>query len=287
MIRGVHQGSSYPFSSAKNAAAKPTASGFGQRLIDAAIQADGSLNGKHVNLYMDCLVSQASGSGQELHMKYDESSTEEEPVIYAWGKDLAGKTFERKIFVNAVDPGYASPAEMKALHAHLARQGGIQDTSLPIDVAINSYDVNEKIDFTQYLKEWNAMQALAKNPTANAGRLQLEQYLSRQRQAQRPSSQSLPGENAPESLREAWDKAEQETGINGEARDADGKLSALTKLFVLSLEKFYREGDSDILGNTVSSARTAILQALSRLGSPQTDAQKKEKEFYEAFLRYL
>ncbi len=151
---------------------------FRNRLIDSVINSDQNLNGKHVNLYMNCLVSQASGNGQELHMKYDESSTEENPVIYAWGKDSSGKEFETKIHVNDINPYHASPTEMKALHAHLAKQGGgVKSDSIPVDVSMTGYDANQKIDFVQYMEEWNVMQKLAKNPTADLGRSQLEQYL--------------------------------------------------------------------------------------------------------------
>ena len=35
-------------------------------------------------------------SGQELHMKYDESSTDDDPVMYVEGKDIRGKSFIQK-----------------------------------------------------------------------------------------------------------------------------------------------------------------------------------------------
>lgn len=106
------------------------------------------------------------------------SYQEKNPVIYAWGKDSSGKEFETKIYVNDINPYHASPAELKALHAHLAKQEvGVKSDSIPVDVSMTGYDVNQKIDFVQYMEEWNAMQELAKNPMAALGRSQLEQYL--------------------------------------------------------------------------------------------------------------
>lgn len=95
------------------------------------------------------------------------------------------------------------------------------------------------------------------------------------------------GINIPESVQEAWNKAEKEVGINGTAREAGGKLSRLTTLFVMSLEMYYTEGTKDVLGSTEASARAAVRKALERLKIPQTEAENKEKMFYEAFLRYL
>lgn len=105
--------------------------------------------------------------------------------------------------------------------------------------------------------------------------------------SQKKDGLNLVGVNVTETVREAWDKAEKEAGINGTAMEADGKLSAITTLFAMSLEKFYKEGNTDILGRTEESARAAVQKALERMGIPQTEVQKKEKMFYEAFLRYL
>ena len=46
-------------------------------------------------------------------------------------------------------------------------------------------------------------------------------------------------------------------------------------------------GGRDILGNTAYSAKTAVQKALSRMGIPQNNEEKKEKFFYESFLRFL
>ncbi len=477
MINGIRRTPSNPVSYSRSAV--PSQAGqprFQNRLIDKAIHSDNSLNGKQAVIYMNCLVSQVSGSGQELHMKYDESSTDLNPVIYAWGKDSSGNAFETKIVVNDIVPYNASPAEMKALHAHLAKQeGSVKSTSLPIDVAMSGYDVNQKLDFVQYLGEWNAMQELAKNPAADLKRLQLEQYLSFWQQNQnvndtisqhqdtltknqesilkiletfgvkltnginwnsdgscelteaqakdlrerydmeglstdeyytllvelvnlnvisgddfekqfirhaspetaeygymltaaspghfdtegndylekllndaemyeyyiqalgsRKSSVhasnitkmseyykeekacceklanilgqlqytektseaavqpdrsfnglDVLGPSAPDKVKDAWMKAEEESGTNGYGMNSEGMLTQITTLFAMSIENMVNGKGQDVLGTTVDSARAAVQRALGRLGIPQNDKEKKEKLFYEAFLRLL
>ena len=342
MINGIRKTQSNISSYHRNAASMQTnPAGFQNRLIDKAIHSDNNLNGQHAVIYMNCLVSQVSGSGQELHMKYDESSTDENPVIYAWGKDSSGNAFETKIFVNNIDPYHASPAEMKALHAHLAKQnGGVKSNSVPIDVALNGYDVNQKLNFVQYLGEWNAMQELAKNPDADLKRLQLEQYVAFYQQNQNVKSAvsqdsgapghldtkskddlerllrtvemseyyfqtidvgkanphassnahnglDILGPSAPDEVRNAWIKAEEESGTNGYGMNSDGKLTQITALFAMSIENRINGKEPDILGSTVHSAKAAVQKALDRLGIPQDDKEKKEKFFYEAFLRLL
>lgn len=477
MLGGISRYLSHTYSYKANGTAMPANQfNFQNRLIDAAINSNNSLNGKHVTIYMNCLVSQVSGSGQELHMKYDESSTEENPVIYAWGKDSSGIEFKNRIYINDIDPYHASPAEMKALHAHLAQQeGGVKSSSIPIDVSMNGYDVNQRIDFVQYLGEWNAMQELAKNPGAalerellfrsrnpmesriekkeeyvlfedkkqsvfdsksfleilgieldvdinwnadgtseltesqiqylkekydvenlsrsdfynllselsnmnvishddvknqfirqadqevmmNGGFLvasdkyfsqwfdsgndylsrfqnevlmydyfiealidgktsvktadiaAVKAYYEKQRdfsnrladifekikrdddvqknriEKERKSGVNLVGTNVPDTVQEAWNRAEKEAGINGAALEADGKLSQITQLLSMSLVKFYQEGNRDVLGSTEASAEAAVKKALELLGIPRTEAQKKEELFYQAFLRFL
>ncbi len=60
-------------------------------------------------------------------MKYDASSTEEDPVMYVEGKDIHGKAFTTKIHLNDVDAAHATPAELTALRVHLAQQGDPQE----------------------------------------------------------------------------------------------------------------------------------------------------------------
>nr|WP_300824461.1 hypothetical protein [uncultured Schaedlerella sp.] len=71
------------------------------------------------------------------------------------------------------------------------------------------------------------------------------------------------------------------------AMNAEGKLTQLTQLFVMSIENMYKGGRRDVLGDSVLSAKEAVQKALSRLGIPENREEKKEKDFYEAFLRIL
>ena len=66
---------------------------FGQSEISGKSSSTPSGN-YHGTLKMGYLHSEFSPvSGQELHMKYDESSTDDDPVMYVEGKDIQGKTF--------------------------------------------------------------------------------------------------------------------------------------------------------------------------------------------------
>lgn len=95
------------------------------------------------------------------------------------------------------------------------------------------------------------------------------------------------GPSAPNDVKDAWNKAEKASGINGYGMDSGGKLTCLTELFAMSMESAYNGGGRDILGNTAYSAKTAVQKALSRMGIPQNNEEKKEKFFYESFLRFL
>lgn len=95
------------------------------------------------------------------------------------------------------------------------------------------------------------------------------------------------GPSSPNEVKTAWNKAEKASGMSGYGMDSGGMLTRLPKLFVMSMESAYNGGGRNILGNTVYSAKITIQKALDRLGVPQSNEEKKEKYFYEAFLRYL
>ena len=96
---------------------------FGQSEISGRSSSAPSGN-YHGTLKMGYLHSEFSPvSGQELHMKYDESSTDDDPVMYVEGKDIQGKNFTQKIHLNHVNAENATPAEITALRVHLAQQG--------------------------------------------------------------------------------------------------------------------------------------------------------------------
>ena len=95
------------------------------------------------------------------------------------------------------------------------------------------------------------------------------------------------GPSAPDKVKNAWMKAEEESGVNGYGMDSEGKFSQITALFAMSVENMANGKGQDILGCTVDSAKSTVQKALDRLGIPQNDLEKKEKFFYEAFLRLL
>lgn len=95
--------------------------------------------------------------------------------------------------------------------------------------------------------------------------------------------------NATDQVKEAWKKAEQEAGTNGFAMAADGKFTQLTELMGLAFTKHFQTGNMDILGDTNSSARQAVQEALKNLNRNgiKNNEELKEKVFYESFLKYL
>lgn len=122
----------------------------------------GIYSDRPIHVYKDALYTTGGGdNGQELHLNYDESSTEENPVIKAWGVDSRGKEYEELIYVNQVDPRNATIAEMKALEAHLKKQGdSVLTAQIPrvgggnfIREALSGFDVHEKINFIQLFNE--------------------------------------------------------------------------------------------------------------------------------------
>lgn len=153
------QGAAYP------ATTYPVCSGsrnamrnvFGQSGITG--QPPAASNGNyHGTLKMGYLHSEFSPvSGQELHMKYDESSTDDDPVMFVEGKDARGETFTSKIHLNDVDAKNATLAEMVALRVHLAQQGDKSvkaSSKIPLMALGSCQDVNTAMDFRQYYEKW-------------------------------------------------------------------------------------------------------------------------------------
>lgn len=101
--------------------------------------------------------------------------------------------------------------------------------------------------------------------------------------------------NAPGNVKDAWEKAEQETGTNGFGKGADGKLTHISAMRALQIEQRLTKGHSDFLGDTKESAIEAAQRALDRMTSSlwasssagTAELHTKEKGFYEAFLKNL
>ncbi len=127
------------------------------------------------------LYSSADLNGQELHMNYDDSSTEEEPVMLAEGIDMQGNSFKRKIYLNQIDVNHASIVEMTALNVHLKEQGDTEVCSrmnVPLEVLSNRSDLNRKIDFHNYYDtESRNFQGAGFRENADFYKSVLERYL--------------------------------------------------------------------------------------------------------------
>jgi len=96
-------------------------------------------------------------TNQPLHMKYDDTSTKENPVILAIGRDKQGNNFTSKIYVNNVNPENASPVEMIALSVHLREQNAPgKEPSYVRRIAsriLETEDVHEKQNFKTLMEK--------------------------------------------------------------------------------------------------------------------------------------
>ncbi len=120
-------------------------------------------------------------NGQELYMNYDESSTEDDPVMLAEGIDIHGNAFQTKIHLNEIDVKHASLVEMTALNVHLAEQGD-QDVknhvSFPLLTSSSQYDITQKRDFEQFFSDvTRKYQAAGFNKEASLYKEEMERYL--------------------------------------------------------------------------------------------------------------
>lgn len=143
--------------------------------VQEALKSGGCLNGKHIQLYPDCLVSMGLGDGIEVHMKYDASSTDTAPVIYAWGKNADGSEYQQKIHVNQINPENATALEMIALHAHQGKSV-FDDEGNAITTAAAAFGAHEKIDYAQFIEDYMDM-LLKAMQQSGLERLDTERYL--------------------------------------------------------------------------------------------------------------
>ena len=131
---------------------------FGQALRTGYASAAGAASGGyHCTLRTGWLYSAGSPvTGQELHMKYDGTSTREDPVMYVEGRDLSGKSFRGRIRLNEIDMDHASLTEIMALRTHLAGQGDSTVRgcgNLSLMALAGQQDVNRKMDFAAWFGE--------------------------------------------------------------------------------------------------------------------------------------
>ncbi len=134
---------------------------FRDSIFDRVWNTSNNLNGKHVTISRDdvnrSLIAYGTANGQQLFMNYADNSTDEDPVMRAWGTNSEGEAFETLIHINSVNPNYATPAEMQALKLYLHHQGvlphGVDVGMGSVMFLMNEYDANEKVDFMQYTAE--------------------------------------------------------------------------------------------------------------------------------------
>lgn len=103
------------------------------------------------------------------------------------------------------------------------------------------------------------------------------------------------GPNVPYSVQQAWSQAANQTGANGLGIGTNGMMTHIPAALVLQAEQRMTTGNSDLFGSSVSSAKNAAENILSRLNNPlapESNAkihsyQEQEKQFYMAFLHNL
>lgn len=93
----------------------------------------------------DMLYSGGNGTGLSFYLKYAPESTEDNPVVIAKGVDENGQEFEKKIFLNKVNPRNATIVEMRVLEAHHKVDKGAGLTSLPMGTG--QMRLNDRSDF--------------------------------------------------------------------------------------------------------------------------------------------
>lgn len=154
--------------------------GTNNDLLKCTVQ---TADGRNQILYhgKDILAS-VGGVGGTVNVKYHKDSTIDNPIVIAWGTDIQGKEYEEVIHLNDIDIANASPAEMIALNAHLAKIGQKEVVAGGPGALWNSLgsgnSANFKMNFEQYFKDYIAMQRMANN---NAGadlyQYELERYI--------------------------------------------------------------------------------------------------------------
>lgn len=128
------------------------------------------------------IIASVGGIGGTVNVKYHEDSTEDDPVVIAWGTDATGKEYSEKIHLNDIDINHATPAEMMALNAYMAKTGHKDAVAAGPGALWNSLglgnNANSKMDFEQYYKDYIAMQQLGNNKSGAAlYQYELENYL--------------------------------------------------------------------------------------------------------------
>lgn len=103
--------------------------------------------------------------------------------------------------------------------------------------------------------------------------------------------------NAPEAVKNAWLEAAEAVGVDGMGVSRNGKLTHISQMMVQRCVRWQRgENVTDMLGNSVQSARQAVQRALEDLAKPlpghvrspeKRQNQEREKKFCLEFLKRL
>lgn len=92
--------------------------------------------------------------GRTIHMEYDESSTEDDPVIYAEGIGDNGNPYKTKIHINDVNSYHATYLEMTALAFHTGTMNELT-TSLPASKFYSFFQKENYIESFTNFKQLN------------------------------------------------------------------------------------------------------------------------------------
>ncbi len=110
---------------------------------------------KPIILKLDALYSTGNPvTGESASIYYDESYTEENPIMVVKGQRSDGSTYEQKVNVKDVETGKASYIEMIALTTYLSEQGKLSSPDLGINTnQCTNNDMFTKQDFMTPLKQ--------------------------------------------------------------------------------------------------------------------------------------
>ncbi len=126
--------------------------------VSANINNVGNVNmnvSKRITLQIDALFTEANPvTGESVGVYYDESYTEDNPVMLVKGEKSDGTAYEQKVNIKDVKVGNASYVEIIALTTYLAKQGKLASPDLGINTNSCEYnDMFTKQDFIGPLKQ--------------------------------------------------------------------------------------------------------------------------------------
>lgn len=103
------------------------------------------------------------------------------------------------------------------------------------------------------------------------------------------------GPHAPMNVKLAWNKAAEQTGVNGLGIGKNGMMTHIPAALVVQAEQNHLTGSNDIFGNSVESAKNTAIRILNKLDNPIVpetntkirDLQEQERIFYKSFINNL